>query len=143
MVCQRHAKTLSLLRRDLDRLISVDVDEEIMHETRLEVPDWDEKLLCRECGQTITSPREGIEVLGAHAHTFVNPSGIVFEIGCFRIAVGCAHVGTPTREWSWFTGYSWRVVVCSSCFTHLGWFYAGDDLDSFYGLILNRLTLAR
>lgn len=143
MRSQQLEKSLLLLRRDSDRLISSDIDNNIMHETRLEAPDWDEKFLCKACNQIITSPRERIEVNGSHAHTFVNPSGILFEIGCFRIAVGCAYVGYPTREWSWFTGYSWRVVVCGLCLTHLGWLYTGETFDSFYGLILNRLTLAQ
>ncbi|MDJ0720412.1 MAG: hypothetical protein QNJ04_02210, partial [Desulfobacterales bacterium] len=41
------------------------------------------RVLCRECLHPVTRERERIEVQGAHQHTFANPSGIVFTIGCF------------------------------------------------------------
>ena len=38
---------------------------------------------CRQCLQEITRSSEKIAVDGAHRHTFANPLGLVFEIGCF------------------------------------------------------------
>jgi hypothetical protein len=97
-----------------------------------------ERILCRQCLQLITSTAERIEIGGGHQHTFANPAGLLFQIGCFRRAQGCAAAGQPEAEWSWFQGYSWQVVLCSSCATHMGWLYTGSG-DSFYGLILHRL----
>ncbi len=96
-------------------------------------------ILCRECLQVITDPRQKIMVRGGHMHTFANPNGIVFEIGCYRSAVGCGYVGQPTLEFSWFKGFMWRISVCSACLSHLGWLFIGADQNSFLGLIQNRL----
>jgi hypothetical protein len=32
----------------------------------------------------ITSPAERIVVQGSHQHTFANPHGIIYEIGCLN-----------------------------------------------------------
>lgn len=97
-------------------------------------------LLCRQCLQFITSKADMIEVQRSHWHTFANPEGILFEIGCFRKAKGCWYVGPAIKEFSWFTGFSWRVAICSKCLTHLGWLYTSFDDESFHGLILDRLV---
>ena len=105
--------------------------------------DEDEELiLCRQCGRPITRPAERIEVAGAHAHTFANPHGIVYEIGCFRAAFGCGYSGPTTDEFTWFQGYRWKVAVCGSCSSHLGWLFLSSSSDTFHGLILDRLKSA-
>lgn len=100
-----------------------------------------EDLRCKACKHKITTHTETINVSGAHQHTFANPNGIVFEIGCFKIAPGCRHTGPFTPEFSWFPGYSWQISVCGSCLTHLGWRFVSAENDFFYGLILDRLII--
>jgi len=102
--------------------------------------DEERLILCRQCGHGVTRPSERMELQGAHYHAFANPAGILFEIGCFRSADGCAHAGEATEQWSWFQGYAWRVAVCARCLRHLGWLYTATDRPPFYGLILNRLA---
>jgi len=102
-------------------------------------PRQEERILCGHCLQLITSPAEIIEVQGSHQHTFANPQGILFQIGCFRSAAGCGHLGPATYEWSWFNGFGWSVALCSKCLTHLGWLYTTAGSEHFYGLILSRL----
>jgi hypothetical protein len=104
-----------------------------------EATDTGNHLLCRQCLQVITHASEQIAVAGSHQHTFANPHGIVFEIGCFRTAEGCGYVGPPTDEFSWFNGFMWRVAVCSACLTHLGWLFTSSGSNRFTGLILDRL----
>ena len=99
----------------------------------------EELILCRHCSQPVTHPSERIEKLGAHQHTYANPHGIVFEIGCFRLADGCGYTGPKSGEFTWFKGYDWRIAVCKSCLTHLGWLFASTGGDRFHGLILDRL----
>ena len=94
-------------------------------------------LVCAACGEVIAPLDARIEVGGAHRHTFVNPHGHVFEIGCFSPAPGCASIGEPSEFFSWFPGYAWRVAICRGCGVHLGWSF-GDPPD-FHGLILERL----
>jgi hypothetical protein len=96
-------------------------------------------IVCRVCGFPVCHPDSAITVAGAHRHTFANPHGIVFEIGCFRNAPGCARVGPATDDFTWFAGYRWRIAICAGCHEHLGWRFEGTG-DSFYGLILDRLV---
>jgi len=112
-------------------------------EAEEEEPQEAERIYCRQCLKMITSPEERITVEGAHQHTFANPYGIVFEIGCFRTAQGCGHTGVPTSEFSWFKGFSWQVAVCHRCLLQVGWRFTSVDADGFYGLILNRLIFPK
>jgi len=96
------------------------------------------KLFCKTCLNLITLDSYGIEVDGSHSHTFMNPRGIVFNIGCFMNAQGCFTMGNPTAEFTWFSGYSWSHVICANCVNHLGWYYQSGS-SSFYGLILDQL----
>jgi hypothetical protein len=95
---------------------------------------------CRACGMKITSVDQKITVNGGHRHTFANPHGIVYEIGCFQSANGCAQAGPTSGEFTWFNGYRWRISVCCGCVTHLGWFFASPGGAAFYGLIVSRLV---
>ena len=101
----------------------------------------EEKLiLCRHCGHAVTHPDERTEKEGAYQHTFANPHGIVYDIGCFRTADGCGATGPATGEFTWFKGYRWRVAVCIACLVHIGWLFVSDSGDRFHGLILDRLV---
>lgn len=119
-----------------------EIDEEACrYDEEEKEPHWEEKILCRQCMQVITSPAERIQVQGSHRHTFSNPVGLLFQIGCFRRVKGCVNASPPEAEWSWFRGYAWQVVLCSACANHLGWRYTGQN-DGFYGLILDKLMQA-
>ena len=111
--------------------------EEILKRDQAEQEEEEENLYCFICGQIITQCRQRIPVEGAHKHTFTNPGGYRFEIGCFREADGCDQAGEFTDFYSWFDGYAWRYALCAGCRVHLGWIYRGED--TFYGLVLNRL----
>lgn len=95
-------------------------------------------LLCRTCGQPVTRVRDRIAVGGKHVHTLFNPSGILFEVGCFATAPGCRFEGSFTHDFSWFAGYAWRFAMCRRCAVHLGWEYRGAG-DGFAGLIMAEL----
>ncbi len=95
-------------------------------------------LLCTVCQAPITTSKERLEKKGKHLHTFFNPAGIVYEIGCFRRAPGCLVYGVPSSEFAWFSGYSWQVVYCRRCHQHLGWKFIADE--EFFGLIVSKLT---
>ena len=112
-------------------------------EAEEEEPQEAEGIYCRQCLKMITSPEERIVVQGVHQHTFANPYGIVFEIGCFKTAQGCSHTGSSTDEFTWFPGFSWQVAVCRRCLLQVGWHFASVDTDGFYGLILNRLIFPK
>lgn len=99
-------------------------------------------ILCKACGAAITAREHAIEVDGRHAHTFFNPAGVLYEIGCFAAAPGCANAGRLTAEFSWFADYRWRYAFCAGCGAHLGWQFVGRADDAFWGLVLARLIEA-
>ena len=100
----------------------------------------EETLHCSACGHEVTARRHRISIEEAHEHTFVNPGGYVFHIGCFERAPGCLQVGEPTEQNTWFRGHAWSYALCGSCFAHLGWVFQRGEEQSFFGLILNRLA---
>lgn len=110
-----------------------------IYSKKKETTDQEKFLLCRQCLQVITHRSHQIIINGSHEHTFANPHGIVFEIGCFKSAVGCGYVGHPTDEFSWFKGFMWQIAVCGSCLTHVGWLFTSSSIDGFIGLILDRI----
>ena len=44
----------------------------------------DPMVLCRECLFPVTREEAQTTISGGFQHTFANPAGIVFTIGCFR-----------------------------------------------------------
>ncbi len=95
-------------------------------------------ILCANCRNIVTGPEEIITVNDHHRHTFINPEGLVFQVGCFSHADGCMIEDYSTLENTWFAGYTWSVSICLNCTVHLGWFYEKGD-QHFFGLILDRL----
>ncbi len=79
-----------------------------------------------------------IEVHGSHVHTFANPHGLVFRIGCFSTAPGCVHADWESDDFTWFPGFSWSPAQCAGCGAHLGWRFSSGS-SAFHGLILDRL----
>ena len=115
---------------------AVDTDEETLEAP----PDGGAPILCRLCGQVVSRADQRMTVEGQHRHTFANPHGLVFEIGCFKNVTGCAHAGPPSTEFAWFAGCTWRVTVCGGCLSHLGWQFISGAGGGFYGLILDRIV---
>ena len=96
-------------------------------------------LVCASCLQAVTTTSAQIEMSGSHSHTFANPHGIVFHIGCFAVAPGCAAASEPSTHHTWFPGYAWQIGVCRGCKEHLGWLFRSGD-SRFHGLIFDRLA---
>lgn len=97
--------------------------------------------VCRNCHQKITRPSDQIGIQGQHRHTFANPSGVVFEIGCFATAEGFSFMGPASAEFTWFSGFSWRITICAACLNHIGWFFSSGSGDSFFGFIADQIIL--
>jgi hypothetical protein len=99
-----------------------------------------EFLYCAYCLKLITSADQRIRMGGTHEHTFSNPAGITFRIGCFQDAQGSVAHGIPTDEFTWFKGFQWCMAYCEGCLKHIGWQYLRNGQGAFWGLILNMLT---
>jgi hypothetical protein len=104
---------------------------------------WDDaegpRLRCARCGHVITASGWAMQVGGSHEHSFVNPHGFLYRIGCFACAPGSVPCGDEHSAYSWFPGYAWQIAHCGACEAHLGWGFRGAA-DRFYGLILDRLV---
>ena len=102
---------------------------------KLEPEKW---FICGICSGKVVPVAEAIEIEGSQQHQKINPDGISFIVGCFSHAPGCQAVGEDTGYYSWFSGYSWCVLICRQCGLHLGWRFKRDT-DLFFGLIMTRL----
>ncbi len=98
----------------------------------------DDQIRCARCRADITTDTLAVR-RGAHEHTFRNPAGYSWTIGCFRDAAGCASEGEFTAQATWFAGYEWCFASCATCDRHLGWWFTGVG-PSFAGLIVSRLA---
>ena len=95
------------------------------------------KLCCAVCGNPVTTNVEAIEVEGSHEHVKINPQQRQFILRCFLSATGCRLAGEPTTDFTWFSGYAWRIAECNRCGTQMGWFFEGGK--QFFVLIAEML----
>jgi hypothetical protein len=115
-------------------------DEAALLDPRPDTPEHEGPIFaCAFCLRPVTSAGARIEVGGSHSHSFVNPHGFRFRIGCFARVVGCRLVGEPSGEWSWFPPCRWQIELCGACREQLGWFFSSRD-ERFHGLVLDRLV---
>jgi len=98
-------------------------------------------LVCARCRRVITRGADQIEIDGLFEHSQVNPHGFVWTFHCFARAPGCAPVGPPSTDFTWFPGHSWQIEQCGGCGWHLGWLFRSAD-RRFHGLIAGRLVEA-
>lgn len=107
-------------------------------------------LLCRSCGNMVTTAsairnvqsdraeeRWNISVLGVNTliQSFRNPSDEVFNVITVKGA-DLKFYGESYSAETWFPGMRWTACVCSSCGTHLGWYFKSTN-DDFVGLVLD------
>ena len=101
------------------------------------------RLFCRVCGSRISDMRYLTSVDGGSPNrVFRNPNGYLYEIITLSDCEGLQDTSPPILEETWFPGYPWVVLHCSSCLTHLGWRLEnpGRIPSLFYGLIRERLV---
>ena len=115
-----------------------DNDVPVAQQKDEEKSEPDKAIFCKNCNKLITRAEQKIQVSGSHTHTFFNPAGLIFELGCFQKAPGATQAGETTSEFSWFAGHVWRFAFCGGCGEHLGWHYETGE-SSFFGLILAHL----
>lgn len=102
--------------------------------------DEDKGLRCVFCGAPITAERHRTEKGGSWSHTFTNPAGYIYRIGCYSSAPGCLNVGDYSGEFTWFRGYHWCYALCGNCTRHLGWHFSGQEGSDFFGIVLEYLA---
>jgi hypothetical protein len=114
-------------------------DASTTSETRAETRDEEPAVLaCATCREPVTTEAERMEVAGAHQHSFMNPHGFYYRIGCFAAAQALKAEGGWSGDWSWFPPCEWQIQRCARCDEHLGWLFRAAE-RRFYGLVLDRL----
>jgi hypothetical protein len=96
-------------------------------------------LNCVRCGSKVARCNDRVQVNDKHEHTFINPVGVIYRIGCFSASPGAFEVGQASSEFAWFRDYVWRCLCCAGCEVHLGWSFT-QDAARFCGLILDQLS---
>jgi hypothetical protein len=96
-------------------------------------------LACRSCGSFVAESRARVEMAGAHVHTFINPAGTIYRVGCFAEAPGLREIGEASAHWTWFPGFEWQVGICRTCYEHLGWSYRSSSAR-FVALIMDKIV---
>ncbi|WDP88305.1 MAG: hypothetical protein HUN04_00490 [Desulfobacter sp.] len=122
-------------------LVCKKVSDKTGVDSEIKVLEKDDPVIaCRKCSAVVTRPEYRISVNGGFAHTFANPHGQVFEIGCFSVAEGCVRASGVSDDFSWFKDFVWSVGLCRSCQSQLGWVFLPVKAgERFYGLILDQL----
>ena len=118
--------------------LSTDIDLTIKNQSEKIQQKKDIHYLCKFCKTKITSAKHKIKINGKFKHVCANPHGLIFELGCFSDGKNFIPTGEPTKDFTWFSGYAWQVIVCATCLSHLGWLYTALN-SSFLGLILTNL----
>lgn len=102
-------------------------------------------LYCAVCLEVVAPVSDSVQVSneGVSGH-YVNSHAVVHDVITTLGAVNVTVVGEPETDNSWFEGYAWQIVYCSSCRAHLGWRFTkesggatADDesgLPCFFGL---------
>lgn len=96
-------------------------------------------LCCVTCEHVITTPSARTTISASHEHTFMNPHGYMYRVGCFLRAPGVLPEGMPSDFFSWFPGYTWLIERCGGCGMLMGWCFENAQ-DHFFGLILPHLV---
>lgn len=116
------------------------LDSELDLETNRERARGSESaIVCTRCDYPITCADARITRFGMHEHSQINPSGYIWNFGCFVRAPGCTARGQPSSEFQWFPGFAWQIEECRGCGLHLGWLFSSHDHE-FHGLILERIA---
>ncbi|MEE2904697.1 MAG: cereblon family protein [Myxococcota bacterium] len=94
---------------------------------------------CARCRQQLADTSSIFSLAGQPTHNaFANPAGFLRVVITFESVRNYTEEGHVTKDFTWFAGYSWQVIYCQSCKSHLGWKYHSNTQGTpnlFYGLL--------
>lgn len=134
------AGNLPLDRQERLELLQMDCIVQLLRKEIEILGKFGDDIYCSGCGAFLAHTRD-IFSMTSHgtAGTFVNPGGNVFQILTLR-EIHQDHVVIDvvrSTQDSWFPGYSWSIVYCSSCYRHLGWQFDHVDFGTNGGVGLS------
>jgi cereblon len=144
-------------RLDLLEMISPVERLQFIHRKVLEEERAQTEIRCKECGSPLAHATDMFTVGGAEGTTgnYVNEYGSVHQTITLREIDEreVTYVGRPESRDSWFPGYSWTIMQCGFCNSHLGWKFdrlgkrrtgeiSRDRPGKFYGVSAGNVSTA-
>jgi cereblon len=76
---------------------------------------------------------------------YVNSHGYVHDLITAKAINNVKFTGHAETEYSWFPGYSWKIMNCSNCNVHVGWKFQSNKLKpaKFYGISRSSIQAVR
>uniref|UniRef100_A0ACD5W3E1 Uncharacterized protein n=1 Tax=Avena sativa TaxID=4498 RepID=A0ACD5W3E1_AVESA len=75
---------------------------------------------------------------------YVKPYDSAQEVIAVHNASGLALHGNPSKDHSWFPGYTWTIALCAACESNIGWLFRADKRNllpkSFWGIRSSRIS---
>jgi cereblon len=105
----------------------------------------DEAFLCAVCKTKISEKKYLTSIQGDSPYrTFTNPHGFEFKILTVLYCEMILDLSGEYNDFTWFSGYAWAIIGCSSCREHIGWRYVSTEKEphAFYGLIRDKLIIS-
>lgn len=100
---------------------------------------------CKHCLALIA--RRGDKVVMSSDDTvgaYVKPYDSAQEVITVHNASGLALHGNPSKDHSWFPGYTWTIALCAACESNIGWLFRADKRNlvpkSFWGIRSSRIS---
>uniref|UniRef100_A0A1I7YF94 Protein cereblon n=1 Tax=Steinernema glaseri TaxID=37863 RepID=A0A1I7YF94_9BILA len=88
---------------------------------------------CANCGSSLTDPLRDAMVMSTEGSSalYMNPGGHIHDMFFVRREKEHALVANGHRHatFSWFEGYSWRCMMCTGCYQHVGWEFTSEVIN--------------
>lgn len=100
---------------------------------------------CRNC-LTLIARRSDMVVMSSDGHVgaYVKPYDCAQEMITVYNATGLAFLGNPSKDHSWFPGYTWTIASCAACESNIGWLFRADKKNqlpkSFWGIRSSQIS---
>lgn len=77
--------------------------------------------VCAACATRLAREDWALDASARGPLVFANPHGKFFELLLVTHVVGGVFERGATTEFTWFSGYAWRIGACMGCRSHIGW----------------------
>jgi len=139
------ARNLTLDNLSLQKLLEMTTPERLKEE--IAILESYSQICCRNCrthiGDTssiFSMSKDGPQSSFVNRHGFVHDTITLRSLKAQPILIG----NRPSTQDSWFAGYSWIIILCPVCSSHLGWKYIRTQPNltpaSFWGLTRTSVT---
>ncbi len=102
--------------------------------------------VCAACGRRLAREDWVLDAGSQGPLVFANPHGRFIELLLVTHVVGGAFDQHATTEFTWFSGFAWRIGTCVGCRSHIGWHFEATHagaLREFVALSRGAVTLSR